>query len=110
MAGGLIAGYDQNFVRGTSASAAVAQVLRWLPKDSRVGKITIGHVGGSCGLLNIVSPTLKKVLSNPKIGDPQGVIGVELQYINSNLNIVYNPHNVEVATLAVIPINPKYYC
>ena len=107
---GLILGYDQNFVRGTTAASAIAQILRWLPKDAKVGKLTIDHIGGHCGLLNITSATLSRVLSSPKIGDPTGVVGVDLNYITSNLVIVYNPKNVEFASLDIVPVNPKDSC
>ena len=110
VAGGLIAGYDQNFVRDTSAESAVSQILKWLPKGSIAGKIIVDHIGGSCGLVTITSPALAPVLSNPKIGDPSGVIGVDLEYINANLDVVFNPANVEDAQLQVLPFSAKDCC
>ena len=63
--------------------------------------VTILHKGGSCAVYTITSsPTLAKIFSaHPKIDDPEGVVAVEMQYIDSNLNEVYNPSNIEDASL-----------
>jgi hypothetical protein len=110
VAAGLITGYGQNFVRGTSSASALSQVLEWLPKGSVASRVTVDHIGGSCGFVTITSPALAKVLSAPKIGDPSGVIGVDLEYINANLDIVYNPNNVEDAQVEVGAFSPKDSC
>lgn len=110
IADGVVIGYNQNFVRGTSFTSAISQILRWLPKDSKVGKLTIDHIGGSCGLFNVISATLAKVLSAPRIGDPKGVVGIDLEYVTASLNIVYNPNNVEDAVVTIGPVQPKDSC
>lgn len=110
IASGLIVGYTQNFRNGTSLAAAEKAILRWFPADAVMGPLTVDDNGGSCGMFNITSPTLGTLFANPKVGDPQGVVGVELNYINANLNIVYDPHNVQEADVYVGPINPSDSC
>lgn len=97
---GVLTDYTQAFPTNTSAATAESEILRWLPSDAHMGAITILHKGGSCAVYTITSATLAKVFSaHPKIQDPNGVIAVEMQYVNSNGNDVYNPSNVEDATL-----------
>lgn len=107
---GLILGYQQNFTRDTSATSALSQVLKWLPQGSSAGKIIVDHRGGSCGLVAVTVPALRNVLSAPKIGATSDVIGVDLEYINANLDVVFNPKNVEDAQVSLIPFSVKDSC
>ena len=106
---GLIEYYQQNFTKGTTAASAVAQVLKYLPKDARAGPIVVGHNGAnSCGLLNITSPTLARIFTQAgqtASGHPAGELGIVLQYVNSNLTIVYDLSNVEEALVTPVSIN-----
>ncbi len=107
--GGLIIEYQQNFVRGTTATSAVAQVLQNLPADSVAGPIVVGHTGAnSCGLLNITSQslgsTLTKAGQTAGMGHPADEVGVVLEYTNSNLNTVYDPNNVEDAIVSPVSV------
>jgi hypothetical protein len=110
MGGGVISGYTQNFVKGTTAAEAEQAVMEWMPKDATMSAITVDTDGGSCGLATITSPTLAKELGNPKVGDPSGVVGVDFEYIDANLNVVYNPNNVEDASLQPLPFSSTDSC
>ena|ERR1035437_2373109 len=107
---GIVDGYDQNFTDGTALATAERLVLQWMPKDAVAGPLVIDHNGGSCGMLNITSSTLGQVFAGPNFNDPQGVIGVELSYINANLVTTYDPTNIQDATLATTPIDPTGAC
>ena len=108
--GGIVDGYTQAFLPGTTLASAESQILQWMPKDATMTAVTIDRNGGSCAMANISSPTLAKVFSAPKIGDPKGVVGIELGYIDANLHQVYNPGNVEHADLSVLPTDPTAAC
>ncbi len=108
---GIIGGYQQNFTDNTAASVAEQEVLHWLPADSTMTALKVDRHGGSCGLFNITSPTLAALFSaHPQIGDPQGVLGVELSYTDSNLNITYDANNVQDASISVLPVDPTANC
>lgn len=110
VAAGLITGYEQNFPPDTSLSTAKSEVLQWMPKDATMGPVTVDHNGGSCGLTDITSPTLAKLFSAPAIGDPQGVIGVEFSYTDANLDLSYDPNNIQDASMSVAPSDPTAGC
>lgn len=107
---GLVDSYDQNFALNTPLSVAQAQIMQWMPKDAVMGPLTVDHNGGSCGVLTITSPTLAKLFSDPKIGDPTGVVGVVLLYINDNLDKVYDPANIGSASMSPTPGDPAAAC
>ena len=108
---GIIDGYQQNFVPNTTLSTAESEVLQWMPKDATMSALTVDDNGGSCAMFNISSPTLATVFSAaPKIGDPQGVLGVVLSYTDANLNISYNPNNIQDASISVAPSDPTAAC
>jgi hypothetical protein len=110
--GGLIAGYQQNFVPNTTLGEAESEILQYMPADATMSAVTVDkdNSGNSCGLFNITSPTLAAIFSPPAIGDPQGIIGVELEYTNANLNITYDPNNIQDAGLSPLPVNPSDSC
>ena len=110
VAAGMITGYQQNFTSGTSISDAQSQILQGMPKDATISAVTIDNTGGSCAMFNVTSPTLATLFSDPSIGDPQGVVGVELSYIDSSGNITYDPNNVQSASLSVSPSDPTASC
>ena len=72
--------------------------------------VVLGTKGGSCGMFNVTSRTLAKVLGQQKIGDPEGVVGVELQHGAANGNSGYNTTNVQTATLVAAASNPANDC
>ena len=76
-----------------------------------MGAITIDHNGGDCALFNITSATLGKLFGAvPKIGDRQGVIGVELSRVGSNQTLAYAPNDIQTASLSVAPSDPTSGC
>lgn len=97
-----MSGYDESFVKDTSASTVVAEIMRTMPAGSTVTPIVVEDNGGSCGLFTISGPTLAQELGAPKIGDTQGIVGVELANVGANLNPVYDPSNVQTASLTVV--------
>lgn len=107
---GIVDAYTQNFVPGTTIDEAKAEVLKWLPKDTIVTSFAIDHKGGSCAQWNLASATLGKELGAPRIGDPQGVLGVTFEYINANLRITYDPNNVQDASISDLPDSPTDSC
>jgi hypothetical protein len=108
---GIVDGYTQAFPTDTNLSAARSQILLWLPEDATISAFTIDHNGGSCALFNITSPTLATVFrAVPAIGDPQGVLGVELSYTDANKNIVYDPDNVQRARISITASSPTVPC
>ena len=110
MSGGLITSYQQNFVPNTNVSTAEAEIMQWMPKDATMSALTVDQNGGSCAMYNITSPTLATIFSARSIGDPQGVLGVKLSYTDSNLNITYDPNNVQEASISIVPSNPTVTC
>jgi hypothetical protein len=103
LGGGIVTDYDMNFANGTTIADAKAEVLRWLPQDTAATLFGIDHNGGSCAIWNLRSRTLARVLGAPSIGDPSGILTVEFSYIDANLNTVYEPNNVESASILIIP-------
>ena len=97
---GVLTDYTQAFPTNTSIATAESEILRWLPPGAKMGPVTILHKGGSCAVFTITSATLAKIFgAHPTIQDPQGVVAVEAQYLDANGNDVYNPSNVEDASL-----------
>jgi hypothetical protein len=107
---GLADAYTENFPPGTTIAEAKGDVMKTMPKDAAITSFVVGTVGGSCGWITVSSPTLAKLLSTPKIGDPQGVIGVEFTYTNANLDVVYNPNNIQDAAVSTLPVDPAGGC
>lgn len=107
---GIITGYTQNFPDNTSLPTAQRAILRWLPPDSVASPLTVENNGGSCGVYNITSPTLAKVLNAPAIADPSGLVGVELSYTDSNDSMAYSPLNIQDASISILPANTTTAC
>jgi hypothetical protein len=78
-------GYTQAFPVGTSVAAAKLEVLALMPSDTKTTAFFIHHdsSGHTCELWNVQSPTLGKWFSTKKVGDPQGVMGIDLSTINT---------------------------
>lgn len=108
--GGVVDGWSQAFVDNTSISAAKKAVMAMMPSDAVAGPIEVDHNGGSCAFMSITSSTLGKVLGRPKIGDPQGILSVDFSHFDSSGSIVYNPSNVEDATVSLGPANLADSC
>lgn len=108
--GGLITGYQQNFAPDTTVSAAESEIMQWMPKDATLGPLTIDENGGSCALFNITSPTLASLFNTALIGDGQGVLAVELSYTDPDLNVIYDPNDVQDAAIAATSSDPSSSC
>lgn len=106
----MVDGYQMNFPNGTTIADAKAAVLAWLPRDTAATFFAVDHTGGSCGLWNLRSGTLGTLLGTPTIGDPQGVLGVDFSYTDANLNITYNPNNIQDASIDVAPNSLSNSC
>jgi len=109
---GIIDGFQENFPDDSTLNDVETAMYQVMPPDT---KIVYFHViqssaNGSCALLNMQSPTLARVLANPKIGDPQGIVGVELSNTDSNDNGFYSATNIGDAQVGVAPEDPTGGC
>ena len=107
---GRITGYQQNFPPGTNVATAESEIIQLMPRDASMGAVSIDNNSGSCAMFDVTSPSLGSVFSNQAIGDPQGVVGVELTYINANGNLYYDPNNIQEANLSTQPVDPTGTC
>jgi hypothetical protein len=92
-------GYTQAFRVGTSVAAAKLEVLALMPSDTKTTAFFIHHdsSGHTCELWNVQSPTLGKWFSTKKVGDPQGVLGIDLSTMNTQQ--VFSAKNVTQAAI-----------
>ena len=105
-------GYTQALVDGTNVDEAKAQVLALMPKDTKTAAFFVQHdsSGATCAFWNIESATLGKWFSGPKIGDPKGVMGIELSTLDSNGNTVYESSHVTTANVGLAPLDHSINC
>jgi ABC-type Fe3+-hydroxamate transport system substrate-binding protein len=97
-------GYTQALGEGVIVAAAKAAVLKLLPSDTRTLAFWVEHQNGSCASWNVRSATLGRwFAANPKVGDPQGIIGINLYTPNSNGESEYSPNKVSLANVGVAP-------
>ncbi len=62
-------------------------------------------------MFNITSPTLATIFASvPSIGNSTGVLGVEVGYVDANLNNTYDPNNIESAQIGIGPVDPSAGC
>jgi hypothetical protein len=94
-------GYTEAFRVGTSVAAAKFEALALMPSDTTTTASFIHHdsSGHTCELWNIQSPTLGKWFSTKKVGDPQGVMGIDLNTINTQQ--VFSARNVTQAVIGI---------
>lgn len=105
-----ITGYQQNFRPDTDLASVQADVLQLFPSDARAGALTVVDNSGSCAMFDVTSPTLGTLFSGPAFGDPQGVIGVELTYIDQAGDLAYDASNIQEANLSMQPVDPTSTC
>jgi hypothetical protein len=96
-------GYTQALPEGTGVVAAKEAVLKLLPSDTHPQEFWITRQNGSCANWNLKSATLARWLADPKIGDPQGIVGVVFSTPNANGEGEYNPNKVSFANVGVGP-------
>ena len=104
---GLVGDYQQNFATGTTASAAKAQVMRFLPADARATALTpISGSMTSCAYFNVTSPTLAALFPSDVANGPFGssagaTLGVELSTINGQGFTLFESGNIQRAHLTL---------
>jgi hypothetical protein len=104
-------GYTQALGEGVIEATAKAAVQRLLPRDTRTLNFFVKHQNGSCGNWNVQSATLARwFAANPHVGDPQGILGIDLYYANSNGESEYNPNKVSIANVSVGPTSHDASC
>lgn len=99
-----------NFPNDTSIADAKAQVLALLPTDTAVTYFGVDSNNGSCGQWNLRSPILAQVFGSPKIGDPQGDVGVDFFHLDASGTSVYDPSNIQAAIVSILPGSPTLNC
>ena len=97
-------------MKNTTLAEAEAAIRKTLPGDTTIGPVTIDNNGGSCAFVTASGPTLAKELGNPKVGDPQGIVGIELSTTTDSLNIEYDPNNIQDAALQPLGFDPTSSC
>ncbi len=100
---GRVTSYSLQLPDGTSLAAAEAFIMQQLPTDAKETSSYhgTGADGGTCLFLNYQSPTLAQALAAPAIGDPQGIVGVELSSLTANLSDTFNSSDVNSGTVGI---------
>jgi hypothetical protein len=95
-------GYTQAFPVGTSIKVAQNLVRILMPSDTTTTAFFIQHdpAGHTCALWNVRSLTLGKWFSSKKVRDPQGVMGIDLNTLNTQK--VFSAHNVTQAATSTV--------
>lgn len=93
-------GYTQGFPEGTSIAVARGLVRLLMPNDTTTTGFVIRRdpSGHTCAIWNVRSPTLGKWFSSKTIGDPQGVMRIDLNTLNTQK--VFSTNNVTQAVLS----------
>ena len=104
---GVATGFTENFPKNTRATTAIAEIMRTMPRDATRTPVIVDTNGGSCAMFNVTSRTLGK---ERKIGDSQGVVGVELINGTAYRNLGYSSTNVQMATVVAAATNPADSC
>ena len=110
VADGRVISFFENFPTGTTYRQALKKVLEYLPSDVAVGRLTIQHLGGSCGIVAVTSPALARSLMNTDVRDPAGVIAAEFSYTYPGQQTEFNARNVETALISLTPIPSEDGC
>jgi hypothetical protein len=107
---GVVDDYLQNFPAGTTIVEAKKQIMAAMPADAKVTSFVVDTHGRSCGLMTIKSATAAKALTAVGINDPKGLVGVELSYINADLDYIYDPANIQLARVGATTKAPTEDC
>lgn len=94
-------GWTQNLGEGQIEAAAKVAVRQLLPKDTRTLQFFIDHENGSCAIWNVQSATLGRWFAAPKVGDPQGLMSIDLTGSNANGEPVWDPEKVTTANVSL---------
>lgn len=109
---GIVSGFTAQFPNHTPLATVEAELGPMLGMTGPFPPVTVDHVGGSCGIINLTLPALgsTKRLGNPKIGDPAGTIGIVLDSINATLTPFYKANNIQTALVSVASVAPTESC
>jgi hypothetical protein len=109
---GRVDGYTQAFNDGTTVAEAKAGVLALMPRDTKTTAYFIQRDGNgaTCAFWNIQSATLGKWFSTPKVGDPKGVMGIELSTVDANGNAIFKAGDVTAAIVNLAPADRSQNC
>jgi hypothetical protein len=103
-------GYTQAFPVGTSIALATNLVRILMPSDTTTTTFFIHHdsTGHTCAIWNVQSHTLGQWFSAKKVGDPQGVMGIDLNTINTQQ--VFSAKNVTQAVIGTGAVGHATNC
>jgi hypothetical protein len=103
-------GYTQAFPVGTSIAIAKHLVRILMPSDTTTTAFSIQHDanGHTCAIWNVQSHTLGKWFSSTKVRDPQGVMGIDLNTLNTKE--VFSAKNVTQAVISTVANNHSTRC
>jgi hypothetical protein len=92
-------GYTQAFPVGSSITLAMNRVRVLMPSDTTTTAFFINHdsTGHTCAIWNVQSHTLGQWFSAKKVGDGQGVMGIDLNTMNTQQ--VFSAKNVTQAVI-----------
>ena len=92
-------GYTQAFAVGTSVALAMDLARALMPRDTTTTGFFIHHdaTGHTCAIWNVRSPTLGRWFSAAKVGDAPGVLGIDLNTINTQK--AFSARNVTQAVI-----------
>ena len=98
---GRVLGYSMKFPNGCSLSVSQAELMQEFPPDAAIlwQSARTADPSNACYQLEIKSPILGTILSDPAIGDPEGLVFVEFTSDSPGAYGVYDPSNVNGAIL-----------
>jgi hypothetical protein len=108
-------GYTQGFPVNTSITAARRLVLALMPHDAVTTAFFIEHdsTGQTCAMWNVASRTLGRWFSSARAHDPNGVLGIDLNTINTQqtpTQHTFSAHNVTQAVIGTTALDHNSTC
>ena len=88
---GIAIGYLIAALTGTKLKDAMAQAMNEMPSDSKIAFFYSNHLSGT---LEVYSPTLKRILTDPKIGFKSGAVDFMFCTVSSDGSTSYNTANI----------------
>ena len=94
----------------TSITAARRTVLALMPPDTVTTEFFIRHdsTGHTCAMWNVASRTLGTLFSSTRAHDPNGVLGIDLNTINTQL--AFSTQNVTQAVISTKALDHNSIC
>jgi hypothetical protein len=111
-ADGIVNGFTENFSDGTTLNDVEAALYQVMPSDTKIiyFHVTATGASGNCAFLNMQSATLARIFANGTIGNPQGIVGVEVNSSDSNYNLFYSATNIQEAIVDTVPNDATTTC